>query len=164
MLSDNIKANFGKDAKLTDYLDYVSEVGTSFVGVEFSSFLEYISDIAKLSMNNILENFKKHETSIMNLDRSRKTNLIEQLKEMNVVKFTKKKLNNLLLFLDCIHQDERVAYLRHLYNNLDIKYVDIDGKDFSKNIETLSEHFEVETKIIIEGKLPSSDETKTEES
>lgn len=163
MLSDNIKANFGENPQLKDYYNYVADIGYSFVGVENTNFINFATDILKLSMDKILKSFDKYKDIVLEMDRSRKTSLIEQLKEMDVVKFTPKKLNNAIKFLECIHEDERVSYLKYVYETVDLKYVDPGSPDKSDNFEKLSTHFERETLIVIEGKVVTGEDDSDNE-
>jgi hypothetical protein len=166
MLSDNIKANFGQQPLPNEYTNYVIDVGSSFVGPEISKFLTYLEDISQISMEDIIQNFNKYKNDINSMSRSRKSGLIEQLKTMDVVNFSDDRYNNLVLFLKEIHDDERTAYIKHVYDTVDIKHLTVGSDDYSMVIEKLSDvDFVEETKIIVEGKFNNTDikEEETEE-
>ena len=158
MLSDNIKANFGDNPNPKDYTNYIIEVGSSFVGPEISKFLTYLQEISQISMEDIISDFKKYENDISSMSRSRKSGLIEQLKTMNIIDFDSNQYNNLVSFLNEIHEDERTAYLKHVYDTTEMKHVTPGAEEYSQIIEDLSDKdFVEETQIIVNGKFNNTE-------
>lgn len=148
MLSSFIIENFGKDAKPNEYESTIIQNGASFVGGEINVFLDYIGELMKVSMDDILNNFKKYKDYVEDLDRSKKSYLISQLKEMEIFSFPKKKLNNMISFLNTIHEDERTGFLKNLIDDTDLEM--FDDSNTNKNLEALIDAFKVEMETIAE--------------
>lgn len=127
-LSDFIKANFGEKSLIKDWFHVVADVGRSYIGNTITGFITYCDAQQKLTINDVLEDFDKVKESLAkDFKRDKKSELVFTLKEMDILKFSKKQMNNLIKFLTVVDQDERCGYLLFITDKYDESEFD-EGK------------------------------------
>ncbi len=119
-LSDYIIKNYGKDSATSEWLMDLTLVGKAFIGNTYSDFMRYCEAQLKLTINDVLEDFDKVKKSLTDdFKRDKKSELIFTLKEMDVLSFNKKQLDNVIKFLAIVDQDERYGYLIDMTDKYD---------------------------------------------
>lgn len=89
----------------------LSDVGHAIVGTSISGFTKYLEESMRLTINDILDNFNKKKEELSNVNRDKKSELLLQLKEMDLKKLKEKQIKNLISFLEIIDEDERAGFL-----------------------------------------------------
>ena len=159
-LSDYIQENYGKEADINIWIKDIENNAYSYIGGVASSFLRYLRDTLKISILNIIDEYPKLKAEGVQFTRDKKSELIQDLKKVEIFKLEPNQLENTKLFLLDMKEDEIVSYLIHVY---DVTYVDYieDAKEdervnkdvlaflrerrFQKYIDKVFEH--VKTKI-----------------
>ena len=118
MLSNFIVKNFGKDASPREFLPYLQEVAHGYVGNGAQRFLQYCQEMINITIQDVLDNFKKVEKELEKYNRDKNSELINSLKEYDIKKLTEKQLDNVTLFLKKVGADELTAYLLHVLDNV----------------------------------------------
>jgi len=147
----------------------VNEFGMGYVGISYVIFSKYLDTKKKLTVKDILENFDKIKGILDQFPRDQTNEVIENLKKIRYEKLSDKKINNLIKFLDTVHEDLRVSYFRFVNTELVIGTVipDSDPLDvivsyktpnIEKLVNKLQSRFEDELDCILE-----NDEKEEEE-
>lgn len=111
-LSDYITANYGKNAKLTqELLTDITLVGASFVGSANATFTRYLADILKISIDDIINRYNELKIDKVKLNRDKKSELLNSLKEIDLKKMSEKQLKNIKLFILDLSTDEAATYI-----------------------------------------------------
>lgn len=139
-LSMSIEENFGKDADVPDFISFVEECGSSYVGL-FSNgaFVKWCKDYQKLTIRDIIEDYnsvKRRHTKmfegqkILDLTRDKKSQLLMSLKSFDLSKIDGSGLENIKSFLLDIGKDEVCAYMIDLLD----RAKDEEIKNITKNV------------------------------
>lgn len=133
-LSDYIINKFGKDAPISnEILADLSRVAPSFIGAKTAGqFDRWATDFLKLSITDILNNYKSAKEKLKHYQRDRITELVQNLKEYKFFELTNKQAKNAAEFLADISVDEAAGYLAHFTQ----EEIDMD-EDLEKNPEKL---------------------------
>jgi len=97
----------------------MKEVGHCYVGTSIAKFIKYLDETLQLSLDDILNNFRKVKNKIEEANRDKKSELLMQLKEKDLTKLNEKQVNNLISFLELIDQDEKVGFFAEIIDNID---------------------------------------------
>lgn len=97
--------------------DLTKEVGVSFVGTSIAKFIKYLDESMRLSLKDIVSNFKKVKIQIEKSNRDKKSELLNQLRQTDITGYNAKQITNIIGFLDMIDEDERVGYLTDIVDN-----------------------------------------------
>lgn len=119
-LSDYIYSSVPNQKDLQDTAivrDLLSDVAMYYIGNSSLKFLRYLDETMRLSIKDVLNNFDKFKEQIENSNRDKKSELLNNLKEMNLQGLKSHQVENLISFLHLIDEDERVGYLTHLVDN-----------------------------------------------
>jgi hypothetical protein len=98
----------------------VTKSGHYYIGQSNIKFVRYIEDTMQLNIMDILNNFDKVVTKLKQSNRDKKSELLGNLKEMDLTKLSDgskgkvDQVSNLIKFLNTIDEDERVGYLTFL--------------------------------------------------
>lgn len=130
-LSNIIKGNLGDDAEPNAIIKLVTNVGSNCVGDSAFKFIEYLKNLDMITIEDIVNATKPIATVIKKLDRSRKSELLLELKNLDAFKWDNTQLNNVINFLNSIEEDERMTYLQNLINTYTM--ADADKKATMKN-------------------------------
>lgn len=113
----NKKKSYG-DVK--NWLGTVSQVGRSYLGDTITKFIRYCEENINVSIWDILDRYKELEGEIKEFNRDRKSELLINLKDLDLEELTPKQIDNAAKFLKLIDADERTGYLLHMLDNKDI--------------------------------------------
>lgn len=121
----NLSAFIGKDNNCGDQMEYLKAVAFSYVGSSAMRFIKYVEDSMVINLNMIMNGkFTAEQLKIVNRDK--KSELMNELKTIDINKVKKDDLTNLVMFLENIDSDERVAFLHQKIK--DITNEDIENK------------------------------------
>jgi hypothetical protein len=145
-LSDHIKKRLTTEKVALDNTErirqIVSKVGHTMIGSSQMKFVRYLEERLQLSINDVLNNYDKVLHKIEASNRDKKSELVASLREMDVKKLSKKQVENLIKFTFLLQEDERVAYLTDIIDNV----MDDELKDFPFNY-ILKSHTDLLEKI-----------------
>ena len=92
----------------------VNEVGHAMVGTAIVKFVKYLNETMTLTIDDILNNFSKVKPRLDEVNRDKKSELLNQLQERDLKKLKPNQIKNLISFLGEIDEDERVGFLTHI--------------------------------------------------
>ena len=118
-LSDHIKCNFGIDSKPKDFLNSLSRISDSYVGSSSSKFIKYCQDNIDLNINDVINNFDEIKVKLSKYNRDKNSELINSLKEINLIELNDFQLENVIKFLKQVSEDECVGYLVDIMDDND---------------------------------------------
>ena len=95
----------------------VTDVGQSYIGTSVAKFIKYLDETMNLSIADVLNNYKKVKARVEKSNRDKKSELLNQLKEMDLSKLKERQVVNLISFLEVIDEDERVGFLTDIIDN-----------------------------------------------
>lgn len=117
-LSDFIVSNFGKDASPREFLPMLKEVASYYVGNSAIKFVQYCEDMLNISIQDVLDNYDKVKKDLEKYNRDKNTELIQNLKEIQIGTLSEKQLDNATKFLKNVGEDELTAYLLFVLDNV----------------------------------------------
>ncbi len=120
-LSDFIVSNFGMDSSPREFLPFLKEIASAYVGNSAMKFVQYCEDMLNININDVINDYDRVKEDLKRYNRDKNSELIQSLKEIDLTTLNEKQLGNLSAFLKTVGEDELTAYLLHLLdNNLDI--------------------------------------------
>jgi len=144
-LSDMIRENFGirdnnynviEEAPLTEeVISFVAMTGHHYIGHANSLFVKYLWDVNKITIFDILGGdkaknpagyIKMSKPDKESMDRSKRSELLDKLKKVDITKLSEKQIENLKLFILDLKADEACSFYLKV---LDDDYVDINSQD-----------------------------------
>jgi hypothetical protein len=120
MLSEFIVKSFGKDIDNKTILPILKAISFNYVGPSSIRYIQYMEDMLKLNLSDILNDWENTKYELEKYDRSKKSELIQSLKEVNLNKLSDKQLDNLKNFLNSVNDDELMSYLIYIIDKVDI--------------------------------------------
>jgi len=114
MMSEFIVKNYGINATAKDFLPALKQQAGSYIGATAVKYIQYCEDMLRISIMDVLNNYKKVKNDLEQYNRDKKSELIQSLKEMEVTELTDKQMKNCVAFLKTVDDDELTAYLLHL--------------------------------------------------
>ena len=111
MLSKFITENWGMDASPREFLPLLKEVSTGYVGNSAMKFIQYCEDMLNISIQDVLNDFDRIKKDLEKYNRDKNSELIQSLKEIDIIKLSDKQLDNCVKFLNGVGDDEETAYL-----------------------------------------------------
>jgi hypothetical protein len=102
-----LKGNFD----INTVKECVNEVGHSYVGISISKFVKYLNETMNVTFRDILERFHDVKPRLEEINRDKKSELLNQLHEIDFKKLKQKEVKNLISFLEMIDEDERAGFL-----------------------------------------------------
>ncbi len=117
--------------EVTAVRECVNEVGHSYIGTSVSKFVKYLNETMNLTVRDILERFSKVKPRIEEVNRDKKSELLNQLQEIDLVKLKPNEVKNLISFLEIIDEDERAGFLTYI---IDKK---LEGEDVIEPYKTI---------------------------
>ncbi len=104
--------------KMEEIKDIISKRGMNFIGSSVQSLVKYIDETMKLSLNEVIYDFKKHEKAIKNANRDKKSELLNQLRELDLEKIDQDKhpqaIQNIIKFMEILDDDEIVMFVKEM--------------------------------------------------
>ena len=131
-LSDHIVANYGMEAEPREFLPGLMQVATSFIGVSAKKFISYCEDQMNLNINDVMNRFDEIEKDLKKHNRDKKSELIQNLKKIDIEPLTDFQRENITKFLKLIGEDELVDYLLGLLDTPNKKVDTPNTKKFLK--------------------------------
>lgn len=113
-LSDFIVKHCGIESDATTVKNTVQNVASFYVGPSATSFLRYLDTIQIVNINDVLNNFSKVKSVIESMNRDIRSELLSNLKELDINEFTEKQYKNVVKFLKIVSEDECVSYMLHV--------------------------------------------------
>lgn len=139
-LSDFIVSNFGMDSSPREFLPFLKEIASAYVGNSAMKFVQYCEDMLNININDVINDYDRVKEDLKRYNRDKNSELIQSLKEIDLTNLNEKQLSNLSSFLKTVGEDELTAYLLHLLdNNLDIAKPKIKSflLEFEKLLRTI---------------------------
>jgi len=125
-LSDSIMKNFGrknKDGKynnfpkINSWISYIEQVGSAYVGASNTGFVRYLNELINVSIHDILDRYTELKEKKITFLREKKSELLSDLKQLNIKEFKPNQISHLKDFLHDLHSDEVTSYLLWLMDN-----------------------------------------------
>lgn len=144
MLSDFIVENYGKNATAREFLPLVKKVAASYIGTSAHKYIQYCEDMMNISIEDVLQRYPQVKKELERYNRDKKSELLQSLKEIDLLKRNQKQLDNCVAFLKTVDDDELTAYLLYLIdNNYDVtgkklKAFLLNFKDMLENIHDIN--------------------------
>jgi hypothetical protein len=148
-LSKYIIYKWGKEPRdLKEIIKFLIDNGRSFIGNSITSFVRYCEDVSNLNINDILSNWDSVKVEVMGFNRSRISELISNLRHLDLRTLNERQFNNMLKFLDSLrgsqekigNDDELTSFIVHILDTTDEKNYDINSKiiqHFDKKVKKL---------------------------
>jgi hypothetical protein len=95
----------------------VHKAAHSYIGNSQVKFVRYLEETMQLNIQDVLNNFEKVADRIQKANRDKKSELVGNLREMDVKKLKPNQIENLIKFTHILQEDELVAYLTHIIDN-----------------------------------------------
>lgn len=127
--------------------ELVQKNGGSYIGNATVKFLRYIDETMSLTIQDVLNNFKAVEPRLKKVNRDKKSELLNTLREMDIrTQLKGHQVQNLVLFLKILDEDETVGYLTFLidkWTDTELSHPNVKPvlqafKDYLKKISALS--------------------------
>jgi hypothetical protein len=119
--------------KFADKMDEIKELinhrGMNFIGSSSASLVKYIDETMKLSLDNIIYEYKKYAKAVEGSNRDKKSELLNQLRERDLTQIDLVKnpnvIPNIIKFMEVLESDEIAMFVKELIrtrinNNLDV--------------------------------------------
>jgi hypothetical protein len=131
-LSDYITSKYGKNASIKDFISDVRALGTSYIGPSNQRFVRFLDESMKFGIQDLLDRYDSIKKDLETFNRDKKSELLSQLKELQVSKMKDHQIENVKKFILTISEDEAIAYLLKV---LDDEYQMNDDSEDNKAAE-----------------------------
>lgn len=132
-LSDYITTNYGFNSNPSLWINDIANIGHGYVGVACNTrFVRYVRDVLKISIKDIINNYAGIKEDGVKFSRDKKSELLSDLKSIDISQFNSKQIENIKLFLLDLSDDEITSYLIKLIDK-DYDYVEDEKTDMEKN-------------------------------
>lgn len=119
-LSDYIITNYGYNSAVQDFYDDLVDIAHCYIGNASIDFLKYLDNLKRISIHDILNNFNSIKSILDEFkksgDTTKFTELLEQLKEINVKDLTYDNGVNINKFLDYVNEEQALSYIYSIIN------------------------------------------------
>lgn len=99
---------------IQEIIEWVNELGHSYVGTTSHIFIKYLNDIAMISAEKVLNDFKTVKPILEKSNRDRHFDIVNQLNEMDLTKLNNKQVTNLVKFIETLQEDSMKAFLMQM--------------------------------------------------
>ena len=131
-LSDYIVNNYGMNSSIVEFINDVRELGASYIGDGANSrFIRYLDESLKFGINDLLNRYDEIKDQLKDLTRDKKSELLNSLKQKNIMDLTDKQKENVKRFILTVSEDEAVAYILKI---LDDEYKYLKVNDYENDI------------------------------
>lgn len=138
-LSDYIVSNYGMESSITDWVDDVRDFGASFVGVGANQrFIRYLDESLRFGIRDLLDRYDEIKDMLEDLNRDKKSELLNALKGMNLNELNKSQKENVKKFILTLSEDEAVSFILKILDE-DYKYMKNNDSDNDLLEEFLSD-------------------------
>jgi len=148
-LSKFITYKFGKEPKLDQVIPLIMNngCGRGFIGNSITNFIRYCQDISNININDILIKWEEVKSEVSNFNRARISELISNLKHMDLIILKDNEIQNLLKFLTSLkgagNDDELTSFIIHILDHTNAKNYDVHQiivNHFKEKVKQLREH------------------------
>ena len=106
-LSDYIVNNYGMTSSITEFINDVRELGASYIGDGANSrFIRYLDESLKFGINDLLNRYDDIKDQLKDLTRDKKSELLNSLKQKNIMDLNDKQKENVKRFILTVSEDE----------------------------------------------------------
>ncbi|SRR6266403_172788 len=114
-LSSFINTTLGENSNNIEAVkELVQKNGFSYIGNSQVKFNKYLEETMRLSINDVLKSFDKVKSALEKSNRDKKSELLNNLREMKLNSLTENEVSNLISFLNILDEDELIGYLTYL--------------------------------------------------
>jgi len=142
-LSKFITSKWGKEPDLKDeVIPFLLHHGKSFIGPSVTNFTRYCQDISNININDILIRWDEVKQEVAGFNRARISELISNLRYMDLKPLDGFQFDNLLKFLDSLkgNDDEVTSFIIHILDNTNESNYEVNSKiikHFEKKVKEL---------------------------
>lgn len=138
-LSDYIISNYGMESSISDWVNDIRDIGSSYIGDGANSrFLRYLDESMEFGIKDLIERYKDLHERLELLNRDKKSELLNSLKEIDIKNLKEYQKENVKLFILSVSKDEAVSYILKLLDD-DYKYMKTNDDDNDIAEEFLSD-------------------------
>lgn len=132
-LSKFIEYKWGKNPDLNVIINFLLLNGRYFIGDSITGFIRYCQDMTNINLNDILNRWDNIKDEVKEFNRSRISELITNLKHLDLKTLNDYQIDNILRFLDSLQRndDEVTSYLIHLLDNTNDNNFKLNNKILS---------------------------------
>jgi hypothetical protein len=141
-------------------VNLVNEFGMGFVGNASNRFLRYLQEKIKININDVLNNFSAIKKDLKDATRDKYSELLRELKEIDLNTLSKDKLENVIGFLKICDDDERIGYFKHV--TLQDNYMSLEDSKKSISFERIVAVFKKDFMVLNANLLSYTAETEVE--
>jgi hypothetical protein len=107
----------GQETDTKNLISVLQKVGANYVGPCITKFIRYIEDMSLVNIQDIICRFSQIKDEVKKFNRSKISELLNNLKEIKVGELDDEKIANVSEFLNLLADDELMSYLLHLIDN-----------------------------------------------
>lgn len=152
-LSKFLIFRYGKSPDIKDDLiPELMEIGKSFIGSSMTEFIRYCQDVSSISVKDIIEKWSEVEKDVSNFNRARLSEIISNLKPIDITRLNDYEINNVILFLKSVWErsgDELTPYLLYLMESINDDNYNVHMKilqNFKERLKVLKEYVNINLK------------------
>jgi hypothetical protein len=117
-LSSFINSTLGENENTIENVrDLVRSTGFSYIGNSQVKFCKYLEETMRLSINDVLKSFNKVKDALEKSNRDKRSELLNNLREMKLTNLTETETANLISFLNILDEDEIIGYLTYIIDS-----------------------------------------------
>ena len=145
-LSKFITYKWGKDPQdFKEIIQFLLDGGRYFVGNSITNFVRYCQDVSNININDILIRWEEVKKEVSGFNRSRISELISNLRHMDLRPLDDYQFSNMLKFLDSLkgNEDELTSFIIHVLDSTDETNYDVNSKiiqHFDKKVKELRKY------------------------
>lgn len=114
-LSSFITATLGENVgNIEAVRELVQKTGFAYIGNSQVKFNKFLEETMRLSINDVLKSFAKVKPALEKSNRDKRSELLNNLREMKLNGLTESEVDNLISFLNILDEDELIGYLTFL--------------------------------------------------
>ncbi len=157
-LSDYIVENYGMESSITEWADDIREIGASFIGVGANGrFIRYLDESLRFGVKDLLDRYEEIEEMLGDLNRDKKSELLNALKGMNLNGLKPHQKENLKKFILTLSEDEAVSFILKVLDD-DYKYMKNNDSDNDMLEDFLSDERFLKFYEAIQAHVPDIDD------
>jgi len=101
-----------------DYIRELSSVISNYVGpVASSSFIRFLEERTRVTLKDIIDNFRKVENDLKKFKRDKYSELLSEAKNTNITKWSDTNIDNFAQFLKMCSADERIGFFLYIIDH-----------------------------------------------
>ncbi len=145
-LSKFIIHKWGKNPEdFKEIIKFLLDNGRYFVGHSITNFVRYCQDVSNININDILIKWDEVKKEVSGFGRARISELISNLRHMDLRTLEEYQFANMLRFLDSLkgNDDELTSYIVHILDTTDETNYEVNSKiiqHFDKKVKELRKY------------------------